>query len=193
MVQGKRQIQKEMTRENIIQTAMKLYLENGITTSTDTIAREAGVSHGALFVHFPTRDDLQQHVLERLTQKIGDRLHALSMEGNLRALLLAHLQILEEYENFYTELISKSSTMPESTANLVISMQSVVSHHFSKVMEDEQRTCNFKQIPLHMMLNTWLGLVHYYLLNAAVFAPGESVLKRYKEELADTFMKLISN
>jgi AcrR family transcriptional regulator len=193
MIQGKRQLQKETTREKIIQTAMRLYLENGISTTTDSVAREAGLSHGAVFVHFSTSEDLQIHVLERFTQEIGDKMHNLSViGGDLQSLLLAHLSILEEYEHFYTDLILNISTLPEDVGNMLISLQSILSFHFSLAIERARLEGTMKNIPLHMMFNTWLGLVHYYLLNACFFAPGESVLKRYEKELVDNFMVLIS-
>ena len=49
-----------------------------------------------------------------------------------------------------------------------------------------------RKLPIHLLFNTWLGLVHYYLMNADLFAPGESVLSRYQDELVSHFLALIS-
>ena len=48
-----------------------------------------------------------------------------------------------------------------------------------------------KDIPFNMIFNTWLGLIHYYLLNGELFAPQDSVLARYKNTLIECFMVLI--
>jgi hypothetical protein len=32
------------------------------------------------------------------------------------------------------------------------------------------------------MFNAWIGLAYYYLQNGEWFAPGQSVIKRYKNE-----------
>lgn len=46
-------------RESILETAMRLFIENGIeSTSTASIAKEAGVATGTLFHHFKTKEDL---------------------------------------------------------------------------------------------------------------------------------------
>ena len=192
-MQGKRQLQKEATRENIIKTAMRLYAANGFSTPTNTIAQEAGISHGAIFVHFPTREVLRLHVLERFAQEAGEKLHNLSAaEGSVPELLYAHIGVLEEYESFYKELISETSSLPEEAKNTLIVLQTVLSRHFSIAIVRGKQAGTIKDVPLHMLFNTWIGLVHYYLQNSELFAPGGSVLKRCKDELVSNFIALIS-
>jgi hypothetical protein len=36
-----------------------------------------------------------------------------------------------------------------------------------------------------------MGLVYYYLQNSEWFAPGQSVIKRRKDELVNFYMKII--
>ncbi|MFP3152966.1 TetR/AcrR family transcriptional regulator [Lachnospiraceae bacterium ZAX-1] len=193
MAMSKRQLQKEETRENIIKAAMRLYLRNGFSTTTSRVAQEAGLSHGAIFVHFLTRDDLLLCVLERFEREIGDKLHNLSESAvSVTELLYVHIAVLEKYECFYSSLLSDKSSLPEDAKNTLIGIQSVLSWHFRLVMEQEMKNGTAKDIPLYMLFNTWIGLVHYYLQNADLFAPGESVLNRCKSELVTTFVKLIS-
>jgi hypothetical protein len=47
-------------------------------------------------------------------------------------------------------------------------------------------------MPLHLLFNTWIGLIHHYLMNRELFAPGASVVERHGRELLDHFMYLIS-
>ena len=194
MIQNKRTLQKEMTRDRIIRAAMKLYLVNGISNTTSVaVSREANLSHGAIFVHFATREDLLINVLERFSKEIGNEIHDIaSAEGDLQSILIAHLKVLEEYERFYTELIKNTDSLPKEAGNMLISLQSILSRHFSVAIERAQGEGTVKDLPLYIIFNTWLGLVHYYLMNAAFFAPGESVLKRYEKELVGNFMVLIS-
>lgn len=190
---GKRQLQKEATRDNILETAMRLYAQSGFSTPTNVIAREAGVSHGAIFAHFPSRDNLRRSVLERFTKELGEKMHNLAVEGgSVCCLLNAHIEVLEEYESFYRGLIKEMPFLPEDMKNMVIALQSVLSRHFSVAIEREKQEGTVKDLPLHMLFNIWLGLVHYYLQNSDLFAPKGSVLKRYKNELVNSFTALIS-
>ncbi len=115
MPQTKRQEKKMLTRQKIMDTAFRLFASDGFSTTTHTIAREAGLSHGALFVHFPTREALQLSVLERFTRELGGKLHDLSLqEGSLAELLHAHINILSAYESFYRHMICELSALPQS-------------------------------------------------------------------------------
>lgn len=192
-MKNKRQLQKEATKKQIITTAIKVYAENGFTTPTSTIAREAGVSHGVIFAHFPTLNDLLTCILQSFSDEIGAKLHGLSESGgSITELLTAHLCILEEYECFYRRLISETPLLPDGVKNMMIAIQSTASLHFSKALEQGIKRGSIKNIPIHMLFNTWLGLVHYYLQNSDLFAPNASVLRRYKNELVNGFSALIS-
>lgn len=53
------QTKSEQTRENILSSAIDCFYELGYaSTTTDNIAKKAGVSRGAMLHHFPTRFDL---------------------------------------------------------------------------------------------------------------------------------------
>ena len=188
----KRKLQKAQTRERIIAAAIKVYSEQGFSVPTTAIAREAHISHGSIFVHFPTVESLLLCLLENFSQDIGTELHSLSGHDNDIAMLLdMHINVLIEYENFYKRLIKEAVYLPDEARNTFIAIQSTVSIHFLQALEQETNKGITKDVPFHMLFNTWLGLVHYYLLNGDLFAPQESVLKRYKSALIECFLSLI--
>ena len=189
---GKRQQQKELTREKIITAAIKVYTAQGFTAPTTAIAYEAQVSHGSIFVHFPTVESLLIYLLDSFSQDITSELHSLAESGgDIEKLLAMHIDVLIEHEGFYKRLIREAVYLPEEAKNTFIAIQSAVSIHFLQALEPEIREGIIKPIPYHMLFNTWLGLVHYYLLNGDLFAPRESVLTRYKDSLIECFMALI--
>ncbi|KAB2832113.1 MAG: TetR/AcrR family transcriptional regulator, partial [Caedimonadaceae bacterium] len=52
-----RQLKKQHTKEKIIQTGIQVMSEQGImATKTLDIAKAADLSHGSIFVHFPTKN-----------------------------------------------------------------------------------------------------------------------------------------
>ncbi|HWQ72650.1 MAG TPA: helix-turn-helix domain-containing protein [Desulfitobacteriaceae bacterium] len=189
---GKRQLQKAQTRERIIAAAIKVYSEYGFSAPTTAISKEAQVSHGSIFVHFPTVESLLVCLLEIFSQDINAELHSLSESSNdIEKLLDMHISVLIKYEDFYKRLIKEAVYLPEEAKNTFIAIQSTVSIHFLQVLEPEISAGKIKEVPFHMLFNTWLGLVHYYLLNSDLFAPRDSVLKRYKNTLIECFIALI--
>lgn len=67
-----------------------------------------------------------------------------------------------------------------------------MSHHFSAAIDCARMADKIKNLPLHMLYNMWISLLHYYLQNAEMFTPNESVLERYGEELITSYVALIS-
>jgi AcrR family transcriptional regulator len=191
-MKGKRQLQKEQTREKIIDAAIKVYSEQGFTAPTTVIAKAAQVSHGSIFVHFPTVESLMVCLLDIFSQDITTELHMMSdSHDDIEKLLATHIDVLIKYESFYKRLTKEAVYLPEEAKNTFVAIQSAVSFHFRQALENKISAGKIKSIPFHMLFNTWLGLVHYYLLNGELFAPCESVLVRYKDTLIECFMALI--
>ena len=188
---GIRKQQKEQTREKIIAAATKVYSEQGFSTPTTAIAAEAQVSHGSVFVHFPTVEDLLLCLLDSFAQDITAELHLLSASSGIEELLAMHVDVLIKHEAFYKRLTSEAVYLPKEAKNTFIAIQSTLSIHFLQALEQEIATGKIKDIPFYMLFNTWLGLIHYYLQNGELFAPQGSVLVRYKNTLIECFMALI--
>jgi len=75
------QIRSQQTQERIISTAQQLFAEQGfVQTGVSQICRNAGISKGAFYHHFSSKDDLFLRLLEDWTESI-------------------HLQINQRFEN----------------------------------------------------------------------------------------------
>lgn len=194
MPETQRQKQKNLTRKNIIETAMQAFAERGfLNTPTSVIAKEANVSHGTVFMHFKTQEELLSAVIEEFGSRINKRLHELaSGKSGVQEILEAHIAGLIEFEKFYTRLVIESSILPGTARNTFTIIQSTISIHISQAAEREIAAGHIKQVPIHVIFNGWVGLVHYYLTNNELFSPGESVLNRYGQELILNYMTLIS-
>jgi AcrR family transcriptional regulator len=193
MAESQRQKQKVQTREHLIDVALDQLAKDGLTAArTSDIACAAKVSHGTVFVHFPTREVLVDAVIEEFGMRITKRLHELAdSDCGMKELLKAHLKGITEYEAFYTRLVSERNNLHESARDSLIMIQSAVSFHLIQVAEREMEACKIRTMPVDLLFNTWVGLIHYYLVNGDLFAPGESVLERHGERLAEHFMNLI--
>lgn len=192
-METKRQKQKQLTRNLLIEIAIKQFGENGIiTTKTADIAKLAKVSHGTVFAHFSTQEDLLISVIEEFGRRITKRLHELvDTNRSLYEILESHLKGLIEFEPFYTRLIIERRLLPESVRNTYIIIQSTISFHIGIVADKEIEQGGIRKIPIHLIFNTWIGLVHYYLTNGDLFSPNGSVLKEHSEELLKHYINLI--
>lgn len=187
--------QKEKTKVLLLQKAYQEFAERGIqATNTLHISQSANVGHGTIFAHFATRDDLLRAVVEEFGMKLGSYLAgAQAREGDLKEVLREHLRMIREYEPFYTRLIKERDTLPSAVKTQLTLIQSGIAHHLSVAIERNFKTSSIRSFPLAMLLNTWLGLLHYYLMQNDLFAPGKSVIDAKGEELLEYYITLITN
>lgn len=194
MTKSQRQQQKENTRQLIIDMALNLFAKNGLTAArTSDIASAAKVSHGTVFAHFPTREILLDAVVEEFGMRITNRLHELVSENcGLSEVLEAHVKGISEYEGFYTRLVSEGRLLNENSRNSLIMIQSAISFHISQVTEREIKAGKIRSMSIALLYNTWVGLVHHYLINSDLFAPEGPVLERYGKQLIEHYINLIT-
>lgn len=194
MKENKRNVQKELTRKKLIEVAIKLFGDNGIlNTKTIDISKEAGVSHGTVFSHFRTQEELLDTVIEEVGDRIVSKLQELiDVKGSLEEILKAHINGLIEFEKFYTRLIIERRLLPESASNIYVIIQSSISFHIGKVLKEEIAKGKIIDTPIHLLFNSWVGLIHYYLTNGDLFTNDGSILNNYGQDLINHYIKLIN-
>lgn len=180
---------KRQTRTRLIDSASRLFAEEGFQIPTSKIAQAAGVAHGSLFLHFPTREDLIDAVIDTFFKKMNTRIHQVVADsGTIEEFLAQHLALLQKKEAFYTQIISNMSLLPKITQEKLFAHQSTLSAHLLLLLEQED---HLPTVPPHLLFNIWLGIIHYYLQNKAMFAPNCSVIERYQEEWIEGYLHLI--
>jgi TetR/AcrR family transcriptional regulator, acrEF/envCD operon repressor len=161
--------QKEITRQRLINAAMNLFAQKGmLSTTTAEIANAIDMSHGSVFIHFPTREDLVNAVIDEFGKSLSMEFkRAVNHDYGLSDVLKAHLRVLEEFEGFYSRLVIESPMLPLSVRGALFTLQG------------------------HLLFNTWISLIHYYLANKDLFAPNSSVIGEKGNELLKHYISLI--
>ncbi|MEW5990596.1 MAG: TetR/AcrR family transcriptional regulator [Chloroflexota bacterium] len=104
---GERTARIQATRERIVEAAIELYTELGVSATTmRQIGERADVAPGTLRNHFATRDDLDRAMVERLTAEIplpDLSLYdgATSIDERLRRLIRATGTFLDQARRLY--------------------------------------------------------------------------------------------
>lgn len=183
-----------MTRKKLVDAAIEIFAAQGITTtSTADIAKAAGVSHGTVFLHFPCRDDLVFAAIKRFGRHLcaAFKTHTDMNIKNLRGVLKAHLQVLEEFEDFYSKLVMEAHLLSPRIKSYFFIIHAAVSHRMFVNAEHEMREGKIRPIKRPLLFNTWIALIHYYITHKDVFSPKKSVIREKSTELLDHFMCLV--
>ncbi|MGZ3743679.1 MAG: TetR/AcrR family transcriptional regulator [Pseudobdellovibrionaceae bacterium] len=188
-----RKEQKERTKLGLIEVAENLFSRNGIgITTTADIAKACKISHGTVFIHFPTRDELILAVVdkfgERLSAKFGRRFDP---NMDLNELLHSHVSVLSEFEDFYMRLISESQSLPPQIRGQLYALNASLSYRFYQAAKSGMKSGELKKIDQAHFANTWLAILHYHIINRDLFSEKTPILKYKGDELIKHFFALI--
>ncbi|GGZ19056.1 TetR family transcriptional regulator [Streptomyces inusitatus] len=109
----------EQTRTLILETALRLFQENGYDKTTmRAIAKEAGVSVGNAYYYFASKEHLVQGFYDRIAAEHRAAVRPVldnetQLEARLAGVLLAWLEIAEPYHEFAAQFF-KNAADPES-------------------------------------------------------------------------------
>ncbi|WP_223199017.1 TetR/AcrR family transcriptional regulator [Solihabitans fulvus] len=110
-----RTAKSEQTRNLIVETALRLFRENGYDRTTmRAIAREAGVSVGNAYYYFGSKEHLVQGFYDRIQELHHEAcIEILATEkgigARLRGVLLAWLDIAEPYHQFAVQFFKNAA------------------------------------------------------------------------------------
>ena len=119
-----RQRGEEQTRERILGVAAEWFGTHGYAaTSIRDIAREVGVTVGAIYVHFPSKDRLLVAVYEEGVRRIGEAVDAVPESAGpwarLETAAQAHLEALLDNAGFARVIVRVIPTdVPEAARDL---------------------------------------------------------------------------
>jgi TetR/AcrR family transcriptional regulator, cholesterol catabolism regulator len=120
-----RQRGEEQTRERILAVAAEWFGSHGYAaTSIRDIARDVGVTVGAIYVHFPSKDRLLVAVYEEGVRRIGEAVDAAMAETKgawerLEAAARAHLAALLDNAGFARVIVRVvPGDVPEAARDL---------------------------------------------------------------------------
>jgi AcrR family transcriptional regulator len=112
---GKRDQNKERTKEQILNAALELFRKHGLDgTTTKQISRRAGIAEGTLFNYFKTKEDLALYFFQKETHDLIEwfqgeaRLQKASVPEKLFAIIHRQLEYIAPYEDFIGAVFFRS-------------------------------------------------------------------------------------
>jgi AcrR family transcriptional regulator len=117
---------REVTVETVIELAAE---QNPTDITTGAIAKRMGVTQGALFRHFPSKDAILQAVMEWVSERLLARVDkatsaAVSPLAALEAAFMAHIDFISEHPGvprmLFGELQRAEQTMAKRMAQTLI-------------------------------------------------------------------------
>jgi AcrR family transcriptional regulator len=184
--------QRARTRQDILDAARRICEAHGfVGARTPDVANEAGVSHGSVFAHFATRDALIAAVVDSaiLDAEAVTR-RRLKGARTIEEALKGHLKGLAEHEDIYVRIVVERPFLPEAVQARITEINAAVATHIFDALNYGGLEHSLRVSP-RFAFNTWLALIHHYLMNRDLLAPSKSVLAAKGGELIRNYLAMI--
>ncbi len=190
---GTRTDQREATRQQLVQTGLRLVAERGFAgVTTAAIAKASGKAHGTVFVHFQTRNALVAEIVEEMGRAMSQRLaESPSETSSISDVLDAHLAALAERESLYACLLREATSLPLGARARLFALQTGIAWRLRAALAREIAAKSARAIDPVVLANIWIALVNHYLINRDLFAPGASVIAARGAELKAQLLAII--
>ena len=190
---NKRQLQKQFTREKIIGAAKQIFIEKGIiNTATSQIAEAAGIAHGTLFLHFPSKDSLVIELLDVELAKFSDNIKQLIIETtDIETILEQYLDLIQTEEGFFSSLARELPNYKDELRRKILFRESLIREHFHQVIENGIKQNIYADVDIPSTLTFLFGTINYYLSLKTSFVQEESVINKFHKQIIDVFMKIL--
>lgn len=132
---SKRELIKRERRTEILSAAQRVFLERGLDAATmDEIARSAGLSKGALYLYFSSKDELFLTIACELLEELNARLASLEKSPHengrekFRSLIHAYVDFALEHQSRFQVAMSwlRSSYSVDGGSSLFVTYKSEI-------------------------------------------------------------------
>ena len=176
---NRRAAARAATREKILQSAVALFAETGVTaTSTAAIAQRAGVAHGTIFLHFDSKDRLVEQVfVDRLrTAAIElDHLYESGEDSSFADLAATFLDYVRANEELFAVYFRELPRMDLGVKRAVHSFELTVRDSFYRSLRD----ADVEEPCIAPLINVLFAELSYYYGMADVLCGEKSVADTY--------------
>lgn len=94
----------QRNRAALLEAAQRHFLEHGVGTSLEAVAKDAGVGPGTLYRHFPTREALLAAVLQTRSEELEQRRSDIDRLDEPADALRQWLRAMEDYFSSFSGL-----------------------------------------------------------------------------------------
>jgi AcrR family transcriptional regulator len=190
----------EQTRQDLLAAARRLFLSQGFTaTPMRQIAREVGITPGAIYNHYSGKDELFTAVLQNAAPydevfALWDRMEADSAEDLVRQMFRASLAYAIDHQDYLQlALIDAQERDGAALATFLPEMLPRGQRWYQRLvaLDAERGQARLRDIPFLVFVRALLSLVIGFLLTQRVATPErvpQMASIDWAEALADLFL-----
>ncbi|MCH8994588.1 MAG: TetR/AcrR family transcriptional regulator [Chloroflexi bacterium] len=172
-------------QRRILDAALRVFSRKGYRdTSVDEIAGESGTSKGGVYFHFPGKETILLHLLDRTVSRLRDKIDAaMAAHGDpiakADAALLAVLRTFAKHRAlarfFMVETLSAGREFQHRMAEVHAEFAAIIQHHLDDAVEQGV----IEPIDTEMAGRAWFGALNEVIMNWVLLGTPESLEDSY--------------
>ena len=189
---NKREYSKIQTRELIVNTSKRLFINKGIlNTTTAEIAKECGIAHGSIFQHFGNRENLINVILDGEIKRI-----ALSIRNNCKAsqeidvLIESYIAVTSTEEDFLSMIYKEMPFLSENNKMNIIALEAIIRNIFFLSIEEGIKKGTLCNTNITLGLDAFFATIIHYLSLRELYSKGNNVIEARKQDITEIFIMI---
>lgn len=191
---NKRAIAKEKTRLRLLEAARNEFLKKGfLNSNTEDIAKNAGVAHGTLFLHFENKENLIVEIYNSELKEITDEIYKqMDRVSDVGILLDVYLNWLIENETLYAIIAKELPYYSDKLRRMVMPRDAAIRSYFYTAIQKGIEEGLYRDVNITMAITFLFGTVNFLLSLKPAFTSRGSVIQVKREEIKQTFLTFIT-
>lgn len=181
---NQRKLSKEFTRKQILKNTSLLLEEKGFFfVSTKQIADSCGISQGSIFLHFQTKDNLLNTIINMYTDEITDKLTKnCNPKENSEYFLKNYLDIVIEYEGILSRLFKDYPYLSDSLKKNIDNLLNVTKNlFFENTRNSIQGKINIVDIFIH--IDAFMSQIYKNLVEKDTYTLSNNITRQRRGKL----------
>ena len=185
----------EARRTDLAQVALRLWAERGVDqTSVASIAAEAGISKGAFYLYFESKDALLEDVLRRnslvpIVQELVEDLHGKSLEDAVRGFVRGAWRYLAEHRELLLLVLREISPQLERSESLMERVVLPTNRVLATYLQERIAPERAREISLLIASRGLIGMILSVFLTQELLGAGR-VAPVPEDEITTTIAEL---
>ena len=183
---------RQNTRDRLIASTIRLVCESGVgAATTRAIAREAGVTEGAIYRHYRSKEELSWHAYKRIVEEmIHDKQTLASSDSSIPRKLREWIRLTYAYFDDHPQAFTYVLLMPPPPAESDWQITTQQGRLFTELMEQARAAGQIRDIASELATSHFTGVMLNVprLINEGTL---EGPASRYIDDVADSVWRML--
>lgn len=188
---GIRSESKQRTRELILdKTALLLHNKGFLNVSSKEISRECNISQGSIFLHFKTKENLLNTILQGNISEFEDELNNSCLPSlNMDLFLKNYLDVLIHFESFLSRAYKDLPYLSEALSKNINNLETMTKNLFFENIRNNPNN-KLSIVDSFISIDAFFAQIQKNLLDKEIYSDSNSIIRQRRGKIVKLYRTL---